>query len=235
MSHCIEIVISCENDSFVLMTTVLSDFGYKKFVSDFDSISNGKTAFELTNSSFLSFPVNHIKMSSRKTAGRRATTKKRAQRATSNVFAMFDQAQIAEFKEAFNMIDQNRDGFVEKEDLHDMLASLGKNPTDDYLEAMMNEAPGPINFTMFLTLFGERLQGTDPEDVIKNAFGCFDEENGGLIPEDRLRELLTTMGDRFSDEDVDEMYREAPIKNGLFDYIEFTRILKHGAKEKDEQ
>lgn len=195
-------------------------------------------------------------MASRKTAGRRATTKKRAQRATSNVFAMFDQAQIAEFKEAFNMIDQNRDGFIEKEDLHDMLASLGKNPTDEYLEQMMNEAPGPINFTMFLTLFGERLQGTDPEDVIKNAFGCFDEENLGLIPEDRLRELLTTMGDRFLDEDVgipdsrtipisnenifhqlqvDEMYREAPIKGGLFDYLEFTRILKHGAKEKDEQ
>lgn len=65
-------------------------------------------------------------MSSRKTAGRRGTNKKRAQRATSNVFAMFDQAQIAEFKEAFNMIDQNRDGFVDKDDLHDMLASLGK-------------------------------------------------------------------------------------------------------------
>lgn len=64
-------------------------------------------------------------MSSRKTAGRRATTKKRAQRATSNVFAMFDQAQIAEFKEAFNMIDHNHDGFIDKEDLHDMLASLG--------------------------------------------------------------------------------------------------------------
>ena len=30
------------------------------------------------------------------------------------------------------------------------------------------------------------------------------------------------------------MYREAPIKNGMFDYQEFTRILKHGAKEKDE-
>ena len=42
---------------------------------------------------------------------------------------------------------------------------------------MMSDAPGAINFTMFLTLFGERLQGTDPEDVIKNAFGCFDEEN----------------------------------------------------------
>ncbi|XP_034828013.1 myosin regulatory light chain sqh [Maniola jurtina] len=174
-------------------------------------------------------------MSSRKTAGRRGTNKKRAQRATSNVFAMFDQAQIAEFKEAFNMIDQNRDGFVDKDDLHDMLASLGKNPAEDYLEGMMNEAPGPINFTMFLTLFGERLQGTDPEDVIKNAFGCFDEENTGVIPEERLRELLTTMGDRFTDDDVDEMLREAPIRDGLFDYVEFTRILKHGAKDKDEQ
>ena len=29
---------------------------------------------------------------------------------------------------------------------------------------------------------------------------------------------------RFSDDDVDEMYREAPIKNGMFDYNEFTRL-----------
>eukprot|EP00075_Anas_platyrhynchos_P018547 XP_027307800.1 myosin regulatory light polypeptide 9 isoform X4 [Anas platyrhynchos] len=163
------------------------------------------------------------------------TTKKRPQRATSNVFAMFDQSQIQEFKEAFNMIDQNRDGFIDKEDLHDMLASLGKNPTDEYLDAMMNEAPGPINFTMFLTMFGEKLNGTDPEDVIRNAFACFDEEATGVIQEDYLRELLTTMGDRFTDEEVDELYREAPIdKKGNFNYIEFTRILKHGAKDKDD-
>lgn len=43
----------------------------------------------------------------------------------------------------------------------------------------MAEAPGPINFTMFLTMFGERLNGTDPEDVIRNAFACFDEEGSG--------------------------------------------------------
>lgn len=161
------------------------------------------------------------------------TIKKRAQRATSNVFAMFDQAQIQEFKETFNLIDQNHDGFIDKEDLHDMLASLGKMPTDQYLEAMMAEAPGPINFTMFLTMFGEKLNGTDPEDVIKNAFACFDEENKGFLNDELLRELLTTMGDRFTEEEVDEMYREAPIKNGNFDYVEFTRILKHGKKDQD--
>lgn len=48
---------------------------------------------------------------------------------------------------------------------------------------MLKEAPGDdgkINFTMFLTLFGERLKGTDPEDVIRNAFQCFDEPGSGV-------------------------------------------------------
>ena len=60
-----------------------------------------------------------------------------------------------------------------------MFASLGKTHPDKYFEDLLNEAPGAMNFTMFLTMFGEKLQGTDPEDVIKNAFGCFDEENTG--------------------------------------------------------
>lgn len=60
--------------------------------------------------------------------------------------------------------------------------TTGKNPTDEYLEGMMSEAPGPINFTMFLTMFGEKLNGTDPEDVIRNAFACFDEEASGQPP-----------------------------------------------------
>ncbi|GMT18697.1 hypothetical protein PFISCL1PPCAC_9994 [Pristionchus fissidentatus] len=170
-------------------------------------------------------------MASRKTVNRRA----RPQRATSNVFAMFDQAQIQEFKEAFNMIDQNRDGFIDQSDLQDMFASLGKDVKEDFLDAMVNQAPGAINFTMFLTLFGEKLTGTDPEDVIKNAFQCFDENNSGSISEDRLRELLTTMGDRYTHEQVDDLFRDAPIKNGNFDYVEFTRMLKHGTKEKDDQ
>ncbi|XP_006839576.1 PREDICTED: myosin regulatory light chain 12B-like [Chrysochloris asiatica] len=106
-------------------------------------------------------------MSSKK--AKTKTTKKHPQGATSNVSAMFDQSQIQEFKEAFNMIDQNRDGFIDKKDLHDMLASLGKNPTDSYLDDMMNEAPGPINFIMFLTMFGEKLNGTDLEDVVRSA------------------------------------------------------------------
>ncbi|KAK2115145.1 hypothetical protein P7K49_005771 [Saguinus oedipus] len=84
----------------------------------------------------------------------------RAQRASSNVFSNFEQTQIQEFKEAFTLMDQNRDGFIDKEDLKDTYASLGKtNVKDDELDAMLKEASGPINFTMFLNLFGEKLNG----------------------------------------------------------------------------
>jgi len=37
---------------------------------------------------------------------------------------------------------------------------------------------------------------------------------------------------RFTEEEVDEMLRGAPVDgNGNFNYVEFTRILKHGTKE----
>merc|ERR1712071_561842 len=96
-------------------------------------------------------------------------------------------------------------------------------------------APGPINFTMFLTMFGEKLNGTDPEDVIKNAFACFDDSGSGTLDADHLKELLMTMGDRFSEEQVDELLKGAPIDDkNHFDYKEFTKILKHGAKDKED-
>lgn len=59
--------------------------------------------------------------------------------------------------------------------MHGLQASLGKNLADGYLSGhQMNEAPGSINFTMFLTMLGEKLMNPDPEDVIRNAY--FDEE-----------------------------------------------------------
>lgn len=47
-------------------------------------------------------------------------------RKNSNVFAQFDQKQISELKEAFSFIDQNGDGVVDRDDLKEVWASLGK-------------------------------------------------------------------------------------------------------------
>lgn len=41
-----------------------------------------------------------------------------------------------------------------------MLPVLGRmNVQNDEIDAMIKEAPGPINFTVFLTMFGEKLKG----------------------------------------------------------------------------
>ena len=114
---------------------------------------------------------------------------------------------------------------------------------------MLNEASGPINFTMFLTLFGVKLNGTDSEDVVRSAFSLFDTNNTGFISEDCLREAMTTMGDRFTNEEVfieiclfflsafilrfvqfEELISGMEIKNGMVDYKEFCGILKNGSK-----
>lgn len=41
-----------------------------------------------------------------------------------------------------------------------MISAAGRlNVKNEELEAMVKEAPGPINFTVFLTMFGEKLKG----------------------------------------------------------------------------
>ncbi|XP_025095034.1 myosin regulatory light chain LC-2, mantle muscle-like isoform X1 [Pomacea canaliculata] len=158
---------------------------------------------------------------------------KRAQRATSNVFAMFRQAQVQEFKEAFTMIDQNRDGVIDIEDLKDIYSNLGRIPPDEELKEMLKEAPGPLNFTMFLNLFGEKLSGTDPEDAIRNAFAMFDDEGKGFLPEEYLKDLLQNMGDNFTADEIKQTWKEAPLEKGKFNYNEFVSILK--GKQEGEQ
>ena len=54
----------------------------------------------------------------------------------------------------------------------------------------------------------------------------------GYLPEEYLRECLTSMGDRWTEDMVDELFHGAPIKDGRFDYNEFTRTLKHGSRDK---
>jgi Ca2+-binding EF-hand superfamily protein len=55
---------------------------------------------------------------------------------------------------------------------------------------------------MFLTLFGEKMTGTDPEHEILAAFECFDHKKTGLINAEVLREAMIGMGDRFTDDEV---------------------------------
>ncbi|XP_021559333.1 myosin regulatory light chain 2, atrial isoform [Halichoerus grypus] len=168
------------------------------------------------------------------TRGKAAATKQ-AQRGSSNVFSMFEQAQIQEFKEAFSCIDQNRDGIICKSDLRETYSQLGKvSVPEEELDAMLQEGKGPINFTVFLTLFGEKLNGTDPEEAILSAFRMFDPSGKGVVNKDEFKQLLLTQADKFSLAEVEQMFALTPMDlAGDIDYKSLCYIITHG-DEKEE-
>ncbi|MGH0123607.1 UNVERIFIED_CONTAM: hypothetical protein FKN15_050209 [Acipenser sinensis] len=104
-------------------------------------------------------------------------------------------------------MDQNRDGFIDKSDLRDTFAALGRvNVKQEEIDEMLKEAPGPVNFTVFLTMFGEKLKGADPEETILNAFKVFDPEATGILKKDYVTDMLTTQADRFSPEEEETFF-----------------------------
>uniref|UniRef100_A0A8C5MFJ2 Myosin light chain 7 n=1 Tax=Leptobrachium leishanense TaxID=445787 RepID=A0A8C5MFJ2_9ANUR len=202
----------------------------------------GTSPVEASSSSAVSRPTpitaisrRHAPRASRKAVTRGKAAAKRAQRGSSNVFSMFEQSQIQEFKEAFSCIDQNRDGIITKPDLKETYMQLGKmNANDEELEQMLHEGKGPINFTVFLSLFGEKLNGTDPEDTIVNAFKILDPNGTGHVRKDEFKQQLMTQADRFTAEEVEQMFAVTPIDvAGNIDYKSLCYIITHG-DEKEE-
>jgi len=156
---------------------------------------------------------------------------KEAKKATSNVFALFKQSQIQEFKEAFTFMDADRDGILIKDDLAAMYSSLGREPDGKQLDEMIAECPGQLNFTAFLTLFGEKLHGTDPEATLRDAFKMFDENDSGKLSEEFVKDLLSNVGDCFSKDELKQTFKEAPVEGGMLDYLKFVQIIKRGKEE----
>lgn len=154
-------------------------------------------------------------------------------RSGSDAFQSFDQKTINEFKEAFGIMDQNKDGYIDKGDLKDLYASMGQIPNDKMLDDMIKEAGDKINFTVFLTLFGERLTGTDPEDVIVGAFKMFDPKDTGELKEDELiRILQNKRGDPLTADEIESMYKgKPPIDGGKVDYKAFAKLITTGAQD----
>ena len=56
-------------------------------------------------------------------------------------------------------MDVDRNGFIDEADLKAIHNDLGRNPSDKDLKEMLKECPGQLNFTAFLTLFGEKMHG----------------------------------------------------------------------------
>merc|ERR1719149_66521 len=123
--------------------------------------------------------------------------------------------QIAEFKEAFSLFDKDGDGTITTKELGTVMRSLGQNPTEAELQDMINEVDadgnGTIDFPEFCTLMARKMKDTDSEEDLIEAFRIFDRNGDGTISAAELRKVLSNLGDKLQDEEIDDMIREADV------------------------
>ncbi|KAG0497010.1 hypothetical protein HPP92_001701 [Vanilla planifolia] len=145
--------------------------------------------------------------------------------------------QISEFKEAFSLFDKDGDGCITTKELGTVMRSLGQNPTEAELQDMINEVDadgnGTIDFPEFLTLMSRKMKDTDSEEELKEAFRVFDKDQNGFISAAELRHVMTNLGEKLTDEEVDEMIREADVDgDGQINYEEFVKVMMASEEER---
>jgi len=175
--------------------------------------------------------------------------KSRARREPSGVFSLFQAPQIQQFKEAFQLIDHDKDGWVNEKDLREIFNSLGIIPSKEMMDDLLNARPGGqgrpsvldgndrgINFTMFLTMMSERLFEFDPEAELLESFESFDENDSGIVKVDEMRKWLSEVGERMDQREIDR-FLKGPFtdRQGNFKYREWVKVLGVNAENEQAQ
>jgi len=170
--------------------------------------------------------------------------KSRARREPSGVFSLFQAPQIQQFKEAFQLIDHDKDGWVNEQDLKEIFSSLGIAPSKHMMDDLLSARPGAhsryssasnddsspdrgINFTMFLTMMSERLFEFDTEAELLEAFECFDENDTGMVKTEEMRKWLSDVGERMDQREIDKLLKGSfTDRQGNFNYREWVKVLR---------
>ena len=78
---------------------------------------------------------------------------------------------------------------------------------------------GEIDFEEFLQMMSKKIKDTDTEEEIRDAFKIFDKDGNGLISANELRQIMANLGEKLTDEELDEMMREADLNgDGQIDF-----------------
>jgi len=138
--------------------------------------------------------------------------------------------QTAEFREAFALFDKDGDGTISTKELGTVMKSLGQKPTVAELNDMINEVDsdgnGEIDFEEFLSMMAKKLKETDLEEDIREAFRVFDKNSSGIISTLELRHIMTNLGEKLKDSEIDEMIRHADIDgDGSVNYNEWVTMM----------
>lgn len=138
--------------------------------------------------------------------------------------------QLEELKEAFAIYDLNGDGIITTRELGSVMRALGLNPTEaeilNFIKEMDTDNDGSINFQEFSIMMADKMKNIDTEEDIIEAFKVFDMEKKGYITVHELRHIMTNLGEKFTEQEVNDMMREADGDgDGKINYADFVKIM----------
>ncbi|KAJ9098753.1 hypothetical protein QFC21_004401 [Naganishia friedmannii] len=146
---------------------------------------------------------------------------------------------MVKYQEAFALFDKRGQGRIPRESLGELLRSLGQNPTQAEVRELGGKIGPTFDYNEFFAILnrpdGWRPAGTEDEFV--KGFQVFDKEGRGRIGVGELRYVLTQLGEKMSDEEVDELLKGFPVNvvaemgffaadsDGQIDYVQFVRSI----------
>jgi calmodulin len=142
-----------------------------------------------------------------------------------------DPALKDQYKEAFDMFDTDRKGFINVDQIRRALKKFGQDLTrrevEDMIKGLDTDGSGTLSFEEFITFMQtqtveEKVDILEEDEVIA-AFKSFDVDHDGVMNMAEFKTILTKLGDRFTDEECVAVFREADLDhNGTLDYHEFV-------------
>ena len=110
------------------------------------------------------------------------------------------------------------------------MRALGQNPTEEEVKEMIDEVDadgsGSIDFPEFLSLMARKMKESDTNEELVEAFKVFDDSGNELISAVELRRVMTNLGEKLTEAEVDEMIREADVDgDGYINFQEFVSMM----------
>ena len=141
----------------------------------------------------------------------------------------FSEDMVAEFQETFMLFDTKGDGMIPSHQVGDVLRALGQNPTESEVKRLVQNQlnEGRISFETFLPILQAVTSKPikDTVDDFVEGLRHFDKDGNGFISSAELRHMLTSLGEKMSEEDVEALIHGQEDSSGNINYEEFIKMV----------
>ncbi len=143
---------------------------------------------------------------------------------------VLSEKEYADIALVFKLIDQDGSGSISNAELGFLMKSIGQNPTPAELQDMINEADtnhnGAIELNEFVELMAKKINETNKEDEMMEAFSIFDRNGDGYITENELKLVMNYLGEQLSEDEMRRMISDADIDgDGKVNYTDFKKFM----------